>query len=238
MRVCGDIVSQMHTGVKVRVRERDLNLPPSLMRLPWCLSGKGSACQYRRLRFDPWVRKIRWRRRWQPTPGFLPGKSRRQRSLVGYSPWGCKESDTTERLNNKPSLHPLWLGSIVCVNCLWTPRFGIWRGVAPAALPSFLLQVSSPSSFRGHFWKPSFSGFLFSLDKIDLLCLCWAWRGWGWVIKGSLGYLFPLIYIPAVRARITHYQGRGGWWGASVMSCRSPVEECLTRLTPSRAGFN
>ena len=35
-------------------------------------------------------------RPWQPTPGFLPGESHGQRSLVGYSPWGCKESDTTE----------------------------------------------------------------------------------------------------------------------------------------------
>ena len=37
-----------------------------------------------------------WRRRWQPTPVFLPGKSRGQRSLVGYSPWGCKELHMTE----------------------------------------------------------------------------------------------------------------------------------------------
>ena len=37
-----------------------------------------------------------WRRNWQPTPVFLPGKSYGQRSLVGYSPWGLKESDTTE----------------------------------------------------------------------------------------------------------------------------------------------
>ena len=37
-----------------------------------------------------------WRRAWQPTPVFLPGESHRQRSLVGYSPWGHKESDTTE----------------------------------------------------------------------------------------------------------------------------------------------
>ena len=36
--------------------------------------------------------------KWQPTPVFLPGKSHGQRSLVGYSPWGCKESDTTEQL--------------------------------------------------------------------------------------------------------------------------------------------
>ena len=60
------------------------------------LSGKESACQCRRLGFDPWVRKIPWRRKWQPTPVFLPGKSRRQRSLVGYRPKGHKEPDTTE----------------------------------------------------------------------------------------------------------------------------------------------
>ena len=39
-----------------------------------------------------------WRRAWQPTPVFLPGESQGQRSLAGYSPWGCKESDTTELL--------------------------------------------------------------------------------------------------------------------------------------------
>ena len=50
----------------------------------------------RRHRFDPWVRKIPWRRARQPTPAFLPGESHGQRSLVGYSPWGCKESDMTE----------------------------------------------------------------------------------------------------------------------------------------------
>ena len=39
---------------------------------------------------DPWVRKIPWRRAWLPTPVFLPGESHGQRSLEGYSPWGCK----------------------------------------------------------------------------------------------------------------------------------------------------
>ena len=53
----------------------------------------------RRLDFDPWVGKIPWRRKWQPTPIFLPGESHGQRSLAGYSPWGQKESDTTERLH-------------------------------------------------------------------------------------------------------------------------------------------
>ena len=46
--------------------------------------------------FDPWVRKIGWRRKLQPTPVFFSGESHGQRGLVGYSPWGCKESDTTE----------------------------------------------------------------------------------------------------------------------------------------------
>ena len=53
--------------------------------------------RYRRLGFSPWVRKIPWRRKWQPIPVFLHGKSHGQRSLVGYSPKGREESDTTER---------------------------------------------------------------------------------------------------------------------------------------------
>ena len=50
--------------------------------LSWWLSGKESACQCGKCEFDPWVRKIPWRRKWQPTPVFLPGKSHRQRGLV------------------------------------------------------------------------------------------------------------------------------------------------------------
>ena len=45
---------------------------------------------------DPWVKKISWRRKWQPSPVFLPGKFHGQMSLVDYSPWGGKESDTIE----------------------------------------------------------------------------------------------------------------------------------------------
>ena len=53
--------------------------------------------QCRRCGFNPWVWKIRWRRKWQPTPVSLPGKSHGQKRLEGYSPPGRKESDTTER---------------------------------------------------------------------------------------------------------------------------------------------
>ena len=65
----------------------------------------------------PWVRKIPWRREWQPTPGFLPGESYGQRSLVGYSPRGNKESDTTKQLTlslyRVMSAHPLTMGDTI-----------------------------------------------------------------------------------------------------------------------------
>ena len=63
---------------------------------PCGASGKESACQCRRCRrqqrcrFEPWIGKIPWSSKWQPTPVFLPGKFHRLRSLVGYSPWVAK----------------------------------------------------------------------------------------------------------------------------------------------------
>ena len=81
--------------------------------------------------FDPWVRKIPWRRVWQPTPVFLPGESHGQNSLVGYSPWGCKELNTTEQLTVLllfgynifcESVHQLmdtWTSQVVAtINCI------------------------------------------------------------------------------------------------------------------------
>ena len=67
---------------------------------PGGIAGKESACQRRRSKrggFDPWVRKILWRRKRQPTPVVLPEEPHGQRSLAGYSPWGHKELDMTER---------------------------------------------------------------------------------------------------------------------------------------------
>ena len=60
-------------------------------------ASKESACFAGDLGSIPRVGKIPWRRKWQPTRVFLPGKFHGQRRLVGYSPWGCKELDTTER---------------------------------------------------------------------------------------------------------------------------------------------
>ena len=57
--------------------------------------GKEFCLQCRRSRFDLWIGKIRWRREWQPIPVFLPGEFHEQKSLMGYSLYGPKESETT-----------------------------------------------------------------------------------------------------------------------------------------------
>ena len=86
-------------------RSGDLLLPQAMLSpgllpgSPGSASGKEPVCQcgrYKKRGFNPWIRKIPWRRKWQPTPVFLPGKVLGQRSLAGYSPQGRKESDTTE----------------------------------------------------------------------------------------------------------------------------------------------
>ena len=79
----------------------------SWTRLKWLSSSTWlSSLQCRGPGFDPWVRKILWRREWQPTPIFLPGGSHGQRILVVYSPWGHKRSDTPEWLtHNRNTFH-------------------------------------------------------------------------------------------------------------------------------------
>ena len=67
-------------------------------------SGKEPACPCRRHKrcvFDLWVREIPWRKKWQPTPVFLPAESCGQRGLAGCGPQGCKESNTTEATQHK-----------------------------------------------------------------------------------------------------------------------------------------
>ena len=90
--------------------------------LPWWLSGKGSAFQCRRCRFDPWVSKIPWRRKWQPALVLLPGKSHGQKGLEGYSLWDCREPVLN---NNK-----------------WTPRFSL-NWLSSSSLPFFRMVLLS-----------------------------------------------------------------------------------------------
>ena len=65
---------------------------PQARILEWvAISSSRGSSQCRKCRFDPWVGKIPWRRKWRPTSVFMPGKSHRHSSLVGYSLWGHKE---------------------------------------------------------------------------------------------------------------------------------------------------
>ena len=71
----------------------------AILGFPGGASGNETACQCRRpkrCRFNPWVRKIPWRRKRLSTPVFLSGESHGQRSLAGHSPWGHKDSDAIE----------------------------------------------------------------------------------------------------------------------------------------------
>ena len=89
-------------------------LPRNYLWIPRWLSSKESACQCRRRGFYLWVGKIPWSSKYQPIPVFLPGKSHGQRSLVGYNPWACKESDMTEHTEKLPIYIALLL-NLACI---------------------------------------------------------------------------------------------------------------------------
>ena len=132
-------------SMKLRAKE-DSTVPfggPVAKNLPVWLSMH--AHQWRRRRFNPWVGKILWRRKWQSIPVFLSGKSHGKRTLVGYSPWGCKESDKAEQLNdNNNSTILIWGGISILINTcslehtvpylmvIWdvstTPQYKLWTG--------------------------------------------------------------------------------------------------------------
>ena len=86
--------------------------------LRW-LSGKESVCHCRRCGFDPWARKIPWSRKWQHIPVFLPGKFHGERSLLGYSPWRCKELDKTEQLSSRSRLVIYYISLVSQLLLLW-----------------------------------------------------------------------------------------------------------------------
>ena len=109
---------------------------PPIRLLRW-LSGKESACQCRRHRFNPWVGKISWRSKWQPTPVFLPGESHGQRSLAGYKQWGHKELDTTEHTH--PCCSQSW--------CNFSPQLqnSIMVVLIPVVLTPVVLTLTPPA---------------------------------------------------------------------------------------------
>ena len=97
--------------------------------------------QSRRPGFDPWVRKILWRREWLPTPVFLPEEFHGQRTLAGCSPWGLKELDTIQQLTLSLSKFICWSPNPQC-NYVW--KWGpIYRCVSVACTLSCLVVSDS-----------------------------------------------------------------------------------------------
>ena len=149
------------------------------LELPRWLISKESACHCRRCRFDPWVRKIPWRRKWQPTPVFLPGKSHGQwnlQSMAGYSPWGCKR--VRRNLVTKQLLWaflvPLWPGLCTWYHfCLISVEQGFYRDPWEQGCKALKTWKA----------KPADNWTLFPTDRKEPLCLCCViraqWTGTG-----------------------------------------------------------
>ena len=110
-----------------------------------------------RCRFHPWVRKIPWRKAWQPTPVFFPGESHGQRTLMCYSPSGHKESNTTGQLSTLPACMLSWFSCFWLFATLWTiahqdplsirfSRKEYWSGLSctpPEDLPNLGIEPRS-----------------------------------------------------------------------------------------------
>ena len=139
--------------------------------LPRWLSGWKLHLQcwrHRRCWFDPWVRKILWRRAWQPAPVLLPGESPWTESLADYSPWSCKESDMTERLSTIP--HALLLGESMY---FWEASqymipSGTISGISnsSATSPERIPSLTLTHNLVNHWVQANLSGLNYSFQRI------------------------------------------------------------------------
>ena len=142
---------------------------------PGGLDDKRICLQCRRPRFDPWAGKIPWGTKWLPTPVFVPEEFHGQRSLEGYSPWGCKELDTTERLINTFTFN---LGG----NAITVQFSTNDLNFCPSCICSGFLLISVSSSMK---------------TAIYLNCILWCML---WVVHfcSSVSYL-PSIFRKFIR---------------------------------------
>ena len=152
------------------------------------LHGKES-CQCRNCRrcgFDPWVRKILWRRKWQLTPVFLPGEAHGQRNLAGCTPWGHKVSDSIEPFSSCPQSFPA-SGSFPMSRLLASDGQSIGASASASVLPmniqgwfplgligliSLLSKGLSKSLLQHHSLKASlFWRTAFFMVQVSQLCM-------------------------------------------------------------------
>ena len=167
---------------------------------------------------------LNWRRKWQPTPVFLPRESRRQRSLVGYSPWGWKELDMTERLS---TFH--------VQQCL--PSVKHMLLVAKEEEFKHLLQertnIHPRSKFEWQKWNNNLNFSLKSFSRID-----GSQSHWRSLTFTSLWSITKLRMVP-IQALADHLFGLCAY----VLSCFSRVWLCVTLWTvacqaPLAVGFS
>ena len=140
------------------------------------LKKKKFTCQGRRLRslgFSPWIWKIPWRRKWKPTPVFLPGKFHGQGSLAEYSPWGHKESDMTATEHTAQRLVNIAMGhlKINILRCLSQKKFHFPLEDLPGQLQTlwFYSRVSYQFPCLSSPGPPSLGLFL-SLTPLGRIC--------------------------------------------------------------------
>ena len=148
--------------------------------------------------FSPWVGKISWRRKLQPTPVLLPGKSHRRRSLVGPSSWGRKESDTTERLH----FLSIYLGIYQELPSLPVLCLPVWH--------SFSMHL--PESFKNASDKMTLIPSSFSHIIVSIWFYSWDHL----IPSGEGGYLIlPLPYWFIIKSFISignHYPQNSSFW--------------------------
>ena len=139
---------------------------------PGGASGKESTCQ-RRHGFNSWVRKILWRRQWQPAPVFLLGKFHGQRSLAGYSPWSPKELDMTEHIYSEKEMHFIFHHKcqVICTGAVTTQKMyclictkALWLSSGPRIVQ---IHIAFSAVFKStKSWKSK--GFLVDLQQAHL----------------------------------------------------------------------
>ena len=155
----------------------------------------------------PRVRKIPWRRKWQPTPVFLPGESHGQRNLVGYSLWGSKEPDTTKRLI----------------------RWGNWPQTKAVDLlqrapsPSCLLPLQTSNSPRQpSSWLQELFTFISQYLKKEVISITWDFRI---LIVSVLCYLRYQQSLPSRQEK----RGELGRWKEAAIQGSSQAQAWHSR---------
>ena len=108
-----------------------------------------------------------WRRKWQPTPVFLPGKTHGQRGLAFCSPWGRKESDTTQQLNNNIFLFISNNTLKFCfTNCHHYPNFNLITINLMNFSQIFILNLYVQFDFKGFFYKLRIADLVFDFNPV------------------------------------------------------------------------